>query len=266
MNKIIKLRNGVEMPRLGLGVWKIADEKVSEVVKWALKVGYRHIDTAEAYMNEEGVGRGIAESGIARDKIFVTSKLAVQNYFWAEKSFNESLKKLNFAYLDLFILHRAFFGWKGAWKVLEKFYKEGRIKAIGVSNFGIKELEELKKMGGEMPSVNQIELSPFLNREETVDYCKRQKIVVEAYSPLTRGKRINEPVLVNLAIKYQKTVAQLMIRWGLQHDLVMLPKSENKSHVESNIEVFDFEIIETDMKKLDSLNENFTMLPGWSKG
>jgi methylglyoxal/glyoxal reductase len=266
MNKIVKLRNGIEMPRLGLGVWKIADEKVSEVVKWALEAGYRHVDTAQAYKNEEGVGRGIREGGGDRCKIFVTSKLLVFNYFMAEKAFEESLQKLKMDYIDLFLLHRPFWGWKNAWKVLEKFYKEGKIKAIGVSNFGIKELVDLKKMGGEMPLVNQIELSPFLNRQKTVQFCQNEGIVVEAYSPLTRGKRLDEPILADLASKYQKSVAQLMIRWGLQHDLVMLPKSENKSHIESNIEVFDFEIKEADMKKLDSLNENFTMLPGWSKG
>ncbi|MFA5025296.1 MAG: aldo/keto reductase [Candidatus Shapirobacteria bacterium] len=266
MIKTIQLSNGITMPRIGLGVWKIDNSKVSQVIKWALEAGYRHIDTAEAYMNEEGVGKGIRESGIPRSEIFVTSKLMIQNFFWAEKSFKESLRKLDLDYIDLFLLHRAFLGWKLAWKVLEKQYKEGKIKSIGVSNFGIKELKEMKKMGEILPMVNQVELSPFLNRQKLVDYCREEGIVVEAYSPLTRGKRLREAILIELALKYKKSVAQIMIRWGLQKDLVVLPKSENKDHIESNFEVFDFEIDELDIKKLDGMDENFSTLPGWSKG
>ena len=264
--KTIKLSNSVVIPTVGLGVWKIDNSKVEQVVSWALTAGYRHVDTAKAYGNEEGVGLGIRNSGIPREDIFVTTKLFLHDYFRAEKAFDESLKKLGLEYVDLYLIHHPFLGWKKAWKSLEKIYNEGRARAIGVSNFGMEEIEEIKKMGVVMPMVNQVEISPFLNRQKLVDYCRSENIVVEAYSPLTRGKRLGDQVLAEMAKKYHKSAAQIIIRWGLQQGLVMLPKSENKEHVEGNIEVFDFEIDKGDMEKLNSLNENFTTAPGWSHG
>ena len=254
------------MPMVALGVWGINNSKIEQVISWALEADYRHIDTAKAYKNEEGVGMAIRNSNISRKEIFVTTKIFLQDYFWAEKAFNESLKKLGLEYVDLYLIHHPFLGWKKAWKTLEKMYKDGRVRAIGVSNFGIKEIEEIKKDGGILPMVNQVEISPFLNRQKLVDYCRSQNIVVEAYSPLTRGKRLEDEVLNSLAKKYNKSSAQIIIRWGLQLGLVMLPKSENKDHIESNINVFDFEIGDDDMEKLKLLNENFSTLPGWSHG
>lgn len=267
IDKTIKLSNGVEIPRVGLGVWRIDNSMVSEVISWALDAGYRHVDTAKAYGNEEGVGKAINGSSLKREEIFVTTKLAATNdFFRAEKAFYESLHRLNMEYIDLYILHWPFLNWKNAWKTLEKIYKDGKVRAIGVSNFGIKQLEEFKKLGGMKPMINQVELSPFLNRKKLIEYCKSEGIVVEAYSPLTRGRRINDETISEIAKKYNKSNAQIMIRWGLQQDLIMLPKSTNKSHVESNIQVFDFEISEEDMEKIDSLNENYSaLIPGWSR-
>lgn len=262
----LKLSNGVEIPRIGLGVWKIDNSKVSQVVEWALKAGYRHIDTATAYQNEEGVGQGIRLSGVPRQEIFVTTKIIIYDYFRPEEAIETSLNKLKLDYVDLYLIHRPFLGWKNAWRALEKIYQSGRARSIGVSNFGIHELEALKKMGGLMPMVNQVELSPFLNRQKLVEYCQSHGIIVEAYSPLTRGRRLDNQTVIDLAKKYHQSAAQIMIRWGLQHGLVMLPKSENKKHLENNFAVFNFEINDQDLKKLDSLNDNFTTLPFWSHG
>ena len=266
ISKTLKLNNGVEIPRIGLGVWKIDDTTVEQAVLWALESGYRHIDTARAYGNEAGVGRAIRQSGISRDQIFITTKLAVNDFFRPEKAFQESMERLNMDYVDLYLLHWPFLNWKNAWKALEKIYKNGQAKSIGVSNFGIKQLEELKKLGGIKPLVNQVEISPFLSRTKLIEYCQSEGIVVEAYSPLTRGKKLNHPDLTSLAKKYDKSTAQISIRWGLQHGLVMLPKSATQSHIQSNINVFDFEIEPKDMDKLDLLNENYSALfPGWSR-
>lgn len=264
--KTIKLANGVEMPRLGLGVWKIANTKVSQAVVWALKAGYRHIDTATAYGNEVGVGKGIRESGIPRKEIFVTTKLQIYDLLKAESAFEKSLERLGLEYVDLYLIHWPFIGWKSAWTKLEKIYKDGKARAIGVSNFNISHLKELKTISNLTPMVNQVELSPFLQRRELNDFCQSQKIVVEAYSPLTHGKLLGNQTLLNIAKDYKKSPAQIMIRWGLQHNHVLIPKSEKENHIKSNIEVFDFEIDERDMRKLDALNENHSLFPLWSRG
>lgn len=244
------------MPRVGIGVYKIDNSKVSRVISWALRAGYRNIDTASAYENEEGVGRGIIESGLDRKQVFITTKLAANDFIRPEEAFYESLNKLQTDYVDLYILHWPFVNWKNAWKVVENFYKEGKIKAIGVSNFNINELKEIKKISKIKPVVNQIELNPFLVRNKLIDYCKSEDIAIEAYSPLTRGGRLKDTMLETLAKGYGKTTAQIMLRWGLQRGFLMIPKSETKSHLESNFDVFDFEIQSNDMQKIDSLNEN----------
>ena len=254
------------MPRLGLGVWKIDNSQVSQVVGWALEAGYRHIDTACAYKNEEGVGRGVRQSGITRDKIFITTKLAVQGFFHPRKAFDTSLSKLKMDYVDLYLLHWPFLNWKNAWRELEKIYRQGLAKSIGVSNFSITQLQDLKNLSGLIPAVNQVELSPFLNRQELVKYCQTEGIIVECYSPLTRGKRLRDSRLADMAASYKKSPAQIMIRWGLQHDFVMIPKSSTPEHLKSNFDVFDFELKPPDMKTLDSLNENYSaLLPLWSR-
>lgn len=267
IGKTTILSNGVSIPRVGLGVWKIDNSKVDQAVLWALQAGYRHIDTAVAYKNEDGVGKGIRDSGLARKDIFVTTKLLVLDFFRVEKAFYESLARLDLDYVDLYLLHWPFFGWKRAWKTLEEIHSSGKAKAIGVSNFSIEQLKDLKKLSGVVPMVNQIETSPFLYRKKLIDYCQSEGILVEAYSPLTRGKKLQDMTVVNLAKQYKKTPAQIMIRWSLQHGLVVLPKSANKDRIKSNLDVYDFEIEPKDMRKIDSLNENYSaLLPGWSRG
>lgn len=257
---IVKLNNNYSIPQLGLGVWKIDITKVTQVVLQALRFGYRHVDTAKAYGNEQGVGQAIKESGLSRDKIFITTKLAPQNIFNPQKAFDESLQRLNLDYVDLYLIHWPILGWQKAWSTLEKIYKDGRAKAIGVSNFGINQLQELKKIGTIQPAVNQIELSPFLYRKELINYCQQEKITVEAYSPLTRGRRIGDKSILDIAKTYHMSPAQILIRWGLQHGFVMIPKSENPAHIQENFAVFDFQINSKDMQKLDSLNENYSAL------
>lgn len=262
----IKLDNGIEMPRVGLGVWKIKNSEVDQPVLWALKSGYRLIDTAKVYGNEEGVGNGIIESGLPREKIFVTTKLSIYDLFRPEKAFEESLQRLKLDYVDLYLIHWPFIGWRTAWKGLEKIYKSGRAKAIGVSNFGIKQIEEIKRFSNIAPMANEVEITPFLYRKKLIDYCHKEKIAVIAYSPLGMGKELDDPTLENLGNKYNKTPAQILIRWGLQYDLVMIPKSKTESHIKSNLEVFDFEIEDNDTVKLDKLNKNQSMMPLWSRG
>jgi len=269
MSKIpamFKLNNGIEIPRVGLGVWQIENSEVGRAVSWALDYGYRHIDTARVYKNEEGVGKAIHESNLDRNQIFVTTKLAVNDFFRPEKAFSESLARLQLDCVDLYLLHWPFLNWKNAWKALENIYEAGKARAIGVSNFGIKELEALKKVGKIKPAINQVEISPFMARSNLLSYCQSENILVEAYSPLTRGKRLDNTTLETLGREYKKTPAQIMLRWGLQHDLIMLPKSETKSHIESNLDVFDFEIERSDMQRIDSLDENYTALATiWSR-
>ncbi len=260
ISKSLVLNNTIDIPRIGLGVWQIPNDDVSKVVQWAIAAGYRHIDTAKIYRNEEGVGQGIYKSGIKRSDIFVTTKLWITDTLNPNKGLVNSLSRLGLDYIDLYLIHWPFPFWRDIWKNLEKSYKEGRAKAIGVSNFNIDQLKSLKKVCGFNPAVVQVEISPYFFKKELIDYCHSEGIVVEAYSPLTRNKRLNDEFIIDLAKAYKKSGAQIMIRWALQHDLVVLPKSKNKNHLESNIDVFDFEISNDDMKKLDSLNENYSAL------
>jgi diketogulonate reductase-like aldo/keto reductase len=196
----------------------------------------------------------------------VTTKLAIDNLLIPEKSFEESLKRLNMDHVDLYLIHWPFFGWQKAWMALEKIYKAGLARAIGVSNFDIFHLEELKKFGSVAPMANEVEITPFLSRKKLVDYCQSKGIAVIAYSPLAMGKRFNDPTLLRLANVYDKSSAQIMIRWGLQSGLVMIPKSETENHIKENHNVFDFEIGIKDMQKLDMLDKNQSMMPLWSRG
>ncbi|MBP9762547.1 aldo/keto reductase [Patescibacteria group bacterium] len=256
------LNNGLEMPALGLGVYQIPKGlQTEQAVLWALEAGYRHIDTASFYGNEADVGRAIRKSGIQREEIFVTTKLWPTDFWRAEAAFQASLEKLGFEYLDLYLIHWPLPIGKGhAWNVLERLYKRGVVKAIGVSNYSIRDLTQLLKTADVLPTVNQVEFSPFLYRKELLDYCQSQHIQLEAYSPLTRGKRLYDPAIDQLAKRYQKTPAQLMISWSLQHGLVVIPKSSNQARIKENAQVFDFEISQTDMEYLDGLNENYRAL------
>ncbi|NQU98882.1 aldo/keto reductase [Candidatus Woesearchaeota archaeon] len=258
INTTIKLNNGVKMPVFGLGTYKAAPNEVGNAILWALKAGYRHIDTAAIYGNEKEIGDAIKKSGLKRENIFITTKLWNDDQDDPEKALNESLRKLQTNYVDLYMMH-----WPveetriKAWKVMEKLYKEGKCRSIGVSNFLIRHLKELLKTAEVVPVVNQVEFSPFLFLKELLDFCNEKGTVLEAYSPLTRGQKLNDPKLVEIAEKYKKTPAQLLIRWVLQHNMIVIPKSVHKKRIEENADIFDFEISSDDMKKMNSFNENF---------
>ena len=253
----IKLNNGIKIPILGLGMWQIPNGKVcEEAVLAGLSAGYRHIDTAAIYENEESVGNAIRKSNIARKEIFAATKLWNDDHNDVEKAFNESLSRLHLDYVDLYLMHFPVPERNDSWKVLERIYKSGNARAIGVSNFTIRHLKELMANAEVMPAVNQVEFHPYLYQKELLDFCNKSGIKIEAYSPLTHGHKLNDMKLVEIAKRYNKSTAQLLIRWGLQHDLIVLPKTANKNRIAENASVFDFEISREDMGKLDSFNEN----------
>ena len=259
------LSNGIGIPCVGFGTWQIPDgETAVESVKAAISAGYRHIDTAAAYGNEQSVGEGIRQSGIKRSEIFVTSKLWNNNrgYEPALKAFERTLNDLRMDYLDLYLIH-----WPAArgnpkewqkinldtWRAFEKLYKEGRIKAVGLSNFWTPHLEPVMREAEIKPMVNQIEFHPGQTQPEVLSYCKENKILVEAWSPLGSGKLIDNARLLEIAKKYKKSVAQLCIRWCLQNDVLPLPKSVTPSRIKENARVFDFNISQEDMAALNAL-------------
>jgi diketogulonate reductase-like aldo/keto reductase len=257
-----KLNNGVQMPLLGLGTWQNRGKSVIKSINWALEVGYRHIDTASFYKNEKNIGKAIQKIDIARDDIFITSKVwdTEQGYDSTMKAFERSTKKLKTDYLDLYLVHWPRKQRNETWKALEKLYNEGKIKAIGVANFYIHHMEELIDKYSITPAVNQFELSPFLYREELITFCKENEIAVEAYSPLTHGKKLDHPKLKQIAKNYNKSTAQILIRWGLEHGFIEIPKSSDKSHIQQNADVFDFSINSEDMEILDNLEQSFQLL------
>lgn len=258
---IWKLNNGIEIPSIGFGVFKVKEgDEVYEAVLEALKTGYRLIDTAAIYGNEEGVGRAIKESGIKREDIFLTTKLwnTDQGYESVFTAFETSLKKLDTDYVDLYLIH-----WPGkdkfveSYKALEKLYKDKRVKAIGVCNFHIHHLEELMASTEIVPAMNQIELHPLMNQKEIRDFCKEKGIQVEAWGPLMQGKGdLEAPVFVELGKKYSKSPAQIILRWHHQNGVLAIPKSVTPSRIRENIDIYDFELSTEDMKKIDDHNEN----------
>ncbi|MFY1069086.1 aldo/keto reductase [Enterococcus sp. AD013-P3] len=260
------LANGIKIPVVGFGTWQTPDGEVAvSSVKSALANGYRHIDTAQAYKNEEGVGRALKESGIPREEIFLTTKLWNKNHSYdlAMSSFAESLEKLQTEYVDLFLIHwpnpvdfRDH--WQNAnaesWRAMEDLYEAGKIKAIGISNFRPHHIEELKKTAKIMPMVNQIFLAPGEKQEEVVSYCEDNDILLEAYSPLGTGKIFEVPEMKALAEKHNRSIAQIALRWSLQHGFLPLPKSVTPSRIKENAQLFDFELSKTDMAQIDALD------------
>jgi diketogulonate reductase-like aldo/keto reductase len=255
------LNNGVEMPMLGLGTWQIRDGKpVRRAIEWALEAGYRHIDTAAMYGNERGVGQAVRESGVPRAEIFVTTKLWNDDHGYdrALRAFEESLRKLDLDYVDLYLIHWPVPGTRQeTWRALEKVYNEGRAKAIGVSNYTIRHIEDLLGSAEVAPTVNQVEFHPWLYQKDLLEYCREHEIQLEAYSPLTKGNRLDNPQVGEIAEKYGKSPAQILIRWALEHDVVVIPKSSDKQHIRDNADIFDFEISEQDLCRLDDLDENY---------
>lgn len=263
IDSTVKLNNNVRIPILGLGVYQAPPGRITQnAVKYALSVGYRHVDTARIYGNESDVGEAVRKSGIPRDQLFVTTKLwnGDQGYDSTLRACDASLKRLGFDYVDLYLIHfpvpetR-----KESWRAMKTLLEQGKCRAIGVSNFTIHHLEDLLKGHELVPAVNQVEFHPFLYQKELLEYCQRKGIHVEAYSPLARGERMKHPRIIALATKYLKTPAQIMIRWGLQHGLVVIPKSTREERIRENSQVFDFEISSEDMRSMDSLNEDLRL-------
>jgi diketogulonate reductase-like aldo/keto reductase len=264
-NDVYVLSNGVEIPCIGFGTWQTPDGDVArEAVKSAIKAGYTHIDTAQAYGNEESVGQGIRESGVAREDLFITTKLwnMSHSYELCKRDFEESLKKLGLDYVDLYLIHwpnpiTFRDNWQEAnaetWKAMEELYKEGKIRAIGISNFRQHHIDELLKTAEIKPMVNQIRLCPGETQDELVEYSRTKGMILEAYSPLGTGKIFDVPEMQALAEKYGKSIAQICIRWSLQQGYLPLPKSVTASRIEENIKVFDFELEESDVKLIAGL-------------
>ncbi len=256
----LRMNTGAQIPQIGLGLWLNKNEQeCKQAVKDALEIGYRHFDSAQDYKNEQFLGAALKESNFPRRDVFITTKIWNDNFWWDDliPSFEESLKKLQTDYVNLLLLHFPVTETRRpAWRRMEKIHKSGRAKAIGVSNYMIHHLEELLAECKVKPAVNQIELHVFLQMPEVVEYCQKKGIVVEAYSPLARGHKMDNPVLVSIAKKHGKTTAQIMIRWCVDIGTVPLPKSTHKDRIKENIEVFDFKLDSDDMKKIKSLDKN----------
>nr|WP_106782738.1 aldo/keto reductase [Lysinibacillus timonensis] len=263
------LHNGVKMPWFGIGVFKVEEgPELVNAVKFAIKHGYRSIDTAAIYANEEGVGQaireGIQEANISREDLFVTSKVwnSDLGYESTLAAYETSLKKLGLDYLDLYLIHWPVEGkYRDAWRALETLYKEGKVKAIGVSNFQIHHLEDLMKDAEIKPMINQVEYHPRLTQKELQGFCQEHDIQLEAWSPLMQGQLLDNPVLQEIANKHNKTVAQVIIRWDLQNGVVTIPKSTKEHRIVENSDVFDFELTTEEMQQINELNQNLRVGP-----
>lgn len=264
--KNIILSDGNTVPLIGFGTYKSTEEEGISAVADALATGYRLIDTAAKYENEEVVGKGIKASGVARDEIIVTTKLWRENlgYQQAKTAFEASLGKLGLDYIDLYLIHwpanaRNYQNWQqanaDAWRAMEELQAEGKIKSIGVSNFWEEHLEALFKTANVIPSVNQIEFHPGYWQPALTAFCKEKGIAVESWSPLARGKVFGNAILESIAAKHGKSVSQVCLRWVVQHDVIVIPKSTTLKRIEENIDIFDFELTEAEMLQIDALPE-----------
>ncbi|ECB9822566.1 aldo/keto reductase [Listeria monocytogenes] len=259
MKRTITLANGVEMPRVGLGVFQMTPDQAENATKWALEAGYRSIDTAQGYNNEEAVGKGLIASGVPREEVFITTKVRASQlgYEATKAAFYASLEKLQLNYIDLFLIHWPKTGlYNDAWRVMEELYESGKIRAIGVSNFLPEHLDQLLITAKITPMINQIEVHPMLTQVAERQYNDSLGIITEAYCPLGSGRLLRHPALLKLAKKYGKATAQLMIRWEIQNDIVTIPKSVNQDRIRANLDVWDFEISEDDIQLINDLNEN----------
>jgi methylglyoxal/glyoxal reductase len=255
----VELNNGVSMPRLGFGVFKVKDgEEVTSAIRAAIATGYRAIDTAAAYRNEDGVGQAIRECGVPRDQLFITTKVwnADQGYESTLAAFEDSRKKLGLDYLDLYLVHWPVKDkYKDTYRALEKLYKDGLVRAIGVSNFQTHHLDDLLENSSVVPAVNQIEYHPLLTNEKVKAYCDNKGIKVTAWSPLMQGN-LELPLLTQLASKYGKSAAQIVLRWDLQKGVITIPKSINPGRIAENADLYDFELSAEDVSAIDALNQN----------
>lgn len=255
----VTLSNGVKMPQLGYGVYQVTKEECERCVADALSVGYRHIDTAQSYFNEEEVGNAIKKSGIPRSEIFITTKVWIEHYGYEEckRSVLESMLKLQVDYIDLVLLHQPFSDYYGAWRALEELYAEGKLRAIGVSNFYPDRLIDLCSFARIKPMVNQVETHPHNQQIEAQEWMKKYGVQIEAWAPFGegRGGLFTDPVISEIANKYGKTTAQVILRWELQRGIVVIPKSVHKERMEQNFNVFDFTLSEKDMEAMATLDK-----------
>jgi diketogulonate reductase-like aldo/keto reductase len=256
----VKLNNGIDMPMLGIGVWDMsAGKETLNALKWAFEVGYRHVDTAKLYGNERQVGEAVRKSGIPREELFVVTKLWNNDHGYkkALAAFDASLKRMGLDFVDLYLIHWPEPGVRDkSWRALEKIYDDGRARAIGVSNYTIRHLEEVLEIGTVVPAVNQVEFHPWLFQEDLLKFCRSKSIALEAYSPLTKGKKLRDRALGKMAKKYSRSPAQILIRWALQHEVIVIPKSSNKKRIRENANIYDFSISDEDMRTLDAFNRD----------
>ena len=264
----VTLNNGVKMPRLGFGTNTLNGPVCVQSVSDAISAGYRLVDTAHVYGNEEAVGEGIKKSGIKREELFVTSKLWVDFYGYdiSKKAFQTSIDKLGVEYLDLYLLHRPRGDVKGAWQALEDLYQAGKIKAIGISNFDAQQMDDLKSYAKITPVINQIETHVFFQELDSYKILKNSKVQMEAWSPFAAGRNniFSNPTLAEIGKKYNKSIAQVCLRWHFQRGVVAIPRSSQKAHIIENLNIFDFELAEADMQTIARLDLNKTQFPEWS--
>jgi len=263
MQKMVTLNNGITMPLLGLGVYNMNGKEAERAVGQALDIGYRLIDTAAAYHNETEIGNAIRDSNIPRQEIFLTTKVDNndQGYDKTLQAFDISSKKLNADYIDLYLVH-----WpikstrRETWQALERLYQEKRVRAIGVANYLVPFLNELKTYAEIVPAVNQVEFSPYLFLEDLLNVCKERTILLQAYSPIVRGEKLDDPKLIKIAQQYNKTPAQIILRWAIQLGVSTIPKSSNFNRLQENFNIWDFEISPYDMEQLNHFNENYRVV------
>lgn len=256
----LKIENDVEIPVLGFGVYQIPQEETKEAVENAIKVGYRHIDTAQSYQNETEVGEGIKASGIDRKELFITTKVWIENVNYEDtlKSVERSLQRLDMDYIDLVLIHQPYNDVYGSWKALEELKENGKIRAIGVSNFGVDRVVDLGLHNKVAPQVNQIEINPFHQQEAHVTTLQKENVLVEAWAPFAEGRNnlFQNEVLKEIGDKYNKSIAQVVLRWLIERDIVVLAKSVNPERMAQNIDVFDFNLTDEDKRKIATLEQS----------
>ena len=257
----VTLNNGVSMPLLGLGVYQARPgAETYQAVRTALDAGYRLVDTASFYKNEQDVGRAVRDSGLGRKEVFITTKLWNDDhgYDTAMRAFDASLRRLDLGYIDLYLIHFPVTNLReDSWRALENVLESGRARAVGVSNYTVHHLKELLGQSSVVPAVNQVEFSPFLYQRALLEFCRKSRIQIEAYAPLTAGRRLDDPRVAAIARKHGRTNAQILLRWAVQHGLVVIPKSTHPGRIAENARIFDFELPVEDVRELDSLNDGF---------
>lgn len=255
---VIKLNNGVEIPVLGLGTFQIPEEETEQAVVEAIEAGYRHIDTAQSYMNEEGVGRGVRKAGVPREELFITTKIWVENvsYDGVKTSFQRSLDRLDMDYVDLLLIHQPYNDVYGAWRAMEELLDEGRVRAIGVSNFGVDRAVDLASFNKVTPQMNQIEINPFQQQTQNIEALLSEGIIPEAWAPFAEGKNniFSNEVLENIGKKYGKSIAQVILRWLVEQNIVVLAKTVKPERMRENLDIFDFELTKEDHDAIKSLD------------